>query len=562
MLGKLKSFKLKNLVTSLTISAIISTLIVGVFGYFNMRTLNKQVEEMYSSYLIPVADIGNIRSNFYQIKAIDIESSISHSNDLPAQIKPYRDNIDKCLSDLEKIKMDNQEIKDISDFKSGYKFFSELWDNGIVNASTEVLNQIEGEENKIETSLKNLQTNSEELALKNKELCAATYRASEKLMLIIFAVSLAIFTIIAYIIILVINKSSKEMVTTLQQVAEGDFTVKLNGNEKNEFGLMNSALEKTILNISDMVKGVKDTASNINVQAETLSSVSEEMSASSKNVTSSVQEVSKSNESQSGELLDINSELKEFNNKIQSIVNAIKAIDANSRSINTMANESDQKLGVLIESVNDLSVAFRNFTAKINTLGVKIGKINDITNYINNISEQTNLLALNAAIEAARAGEQGRGFSIVAEEIRKLAEESKGSTENINKLTADIENDTSEIITMTNSMNNKLIDQSNVITTSLDSFKQIISAVELIILEINEVTTSVSDLDEQKNNITEKVSNTSSLAEEISAASEEVAATSEELSNSTIEVAKSASILSSATEEMISCVNRFRLQES
>jgi methyl-accepting chemotaxis protein len=561
MLGKLKKFKLKNLVTALTISAIISTFIVGVFGFFNMQALNTQVSDMYSSYLIPVADIGDIRTNFYQIKALDIQSTLEHANDLASQIKPNRDSIDKYLSDLKKTKTDAQETKDIKDFELSYKFFSALWDTGFANASPEVIQQIQGEENKLEASLKDLQTHSEELALKDKEICAAAYSASERLMIIVFALSIAIFTVIAYIIILVINKSSKEMITTLQQISEGDFSVELNNNNENEFGLMNSALGKAVLNISDMIKSVKGTASNINMQAETLSAVSEEMASSSENVTASIQEVSKSNELQSGDLFDINSKLSEFSNRIENIVNSIKAIDVNSKNINRMANESDEKLGPLMEALNDLIISFQDFTGKMNTLGIKLGKINDITSYINNISEQTNLLALNAAIEAARAGEQGRGFSVVAEEIRKLAEESKGSIQNISQITADIKKDTSELITGTNLMNDNLIQQSTVIATSLSSFKEIISAVEIIIPEINGVTTAVSDLDVEKNEITRKVSSTSSLAEEISASSEEMLASSEELSSSSSEVAKSASILNDVTEEMIAHVNRFKLHE-
>ncbi|MDQ7096640.1 methyl-accepting chemotaxis protein [Desulfosporosinus sp. PR] len=563
MINQLKKIKLKNLVTSLAVAAIISTLLVGAFGYFNMKALDSQINEMYSEYLIPIADIGNIRTNFWQIKIESLSSEISKSNDLAAKIKPYRDNINKYLADFAKTKMDERETKDFNDVTTALNYFSNnIWDNADTNNLTLDMTKITEQENKIETSLSDLQTYEEQLALNDKEICATANSASEKLLLIIFVLALAIFTVIAYIIILVINKSSKEIITNLQQIAAGDLTVKLTSNDKNEFGLMNSSLEKTILNVSDMIKSVKDAANSVNAQTKNLLAVSEEVATSSENVTLSVREVTKSNESQSEELIEISSKLQEFAKRLQTIVKAIKAIDLNSQTINSMANQSDVKLEFLIASLTELINSFRAFTGKMNTLGVKLRKINDITNYINSISEQTNLLALNAAIEAARAGAQGKGFSVVAEEIRKLAEQSKEATNNITGLTSDIENDTSEIITMTNTMNHKLVEQSNEMATSLDSFKQIITAVELIIPEINGVTMSVSDLDEEKEKITEKVSNTAVLAEEVSAASEEIAATSEVLSTSTNEVANSASILNRSTEEMMSSVNRFRLMES
>lgn len=75
--------------------------------------------------------------------------------------------------------------------------------------------------------------------------------------------------------------------------------------------------------------------------------------------------------------------------------------------------------------------AFKDFTTRFNALGINLNKVNEITVLINAVSDQTNLLALNAAIEAARAGEAGRGFSIVADEIRKLAEEMSASSQEI-----------------------------------------------------------------------------------------------------------------------------------
>lgn len=162
---KLREFKIKNLVISLTISAILSTLIVGFLGYFNMRGLNKQVGEMYSEYLISVADIGNIRTNFFQIKSEDFVANHIHTNDFLTKIKPYRDNIDKYLKEYEKTKLDEQETKYINDIKSSYDFFTKLWDSPTTDINAESASQIQTQETKIETSLTALQAYEENIAL-------------------------------------------------------------------------------------------------------------------------------------------------------------------------------------------------------------------------------------------------------------------------------------------------------------------------------------------------------------------------------------------------------------
>jgi methyl-accepting chemotaxis protein len=115
-----------------------------------------------------------------------------------------------------------------------------------------------------------------------------------------------------------------------------------------------------------------------------------------------------------------------------------------------MAKISNDKMTQLVTSINSIGSAFKDVSNKISELGMSVNKINEITALINSIADQTNLLALNAAIEAARAGEAGKGFAVVADEIRKLAEQSKNSSGEIDNLITLILSETKEVISTTN----------------------------------------------------------------------------------------------------------------
>ena len=280
---------------------------------------------------------------------------------------------------------------------------------------------------------------------------------------------------------------------------------------------------------------------------------------SSQNVAEAINEIAKGTGSQSEDLINVTEILNEFSDKLSGMVSEIQVVDSNSREISLMANESSSEMNELNQSVTKVSDSFKTFNGKIIGLGKDINEINEITNIINNIAEQTNLLALNAAIEAARAGEAGRGFSVVADEIRKLAEQSKVSSENISRLINEISKNTDVIVQDSVEMDNELINQVNIIDSSITSFKKIIEAVNEVIPKIETVKNSAEDIDKDKNTILDRVDGVSSVALEVSASSEEIAASSEEMNASTEEVAAAAQILSNMTNEMIEEVNKFKV---
>lgn len=328
---------------------------------------------------------------------------------------------------------------------------------------------------------------------------------------------------------------------------------------KDEVGDMTSSMGTMQDSLRQMINRIKDNSSNINMQSENLSSVAEEISSSSQNVAEAINQIAQGTGTQSEDLINVTEILNEFSNKLSGMVSEIKVVDSNSREISLMANESNSEMNKLNQSVTKVSEAFKTFNSKITGLAKDINEINEITNIINNIAGQTNLLALNAAIEAARAGESGRGFSVVADEIRKLAEQSKVSSESISKLINEISKNTDVIVQDSVEMDDELINQVNIINSSITSFRKIIESVNEVIPKIETVKNSAEDIDRDKNIILTRVDGVSAVSLEVSASSEEIAASAEEMTAATQEVAAAAQILSSMTNEMINEVNKFKI---
>jgi methyl-accepting chemotaxis protein len=365
-----------------------------------------------------------------------------------------------------------------------------------------------------------------------------------------------------YMIANSISKGIKSTSKHLNLLANGNLSEEISPKylkSKDEVGVMTNSMKVMQDAFRKMINQIKESSSNINMQSENLSSVSEEISSSSQNVAEAINEIAQGTGSQAEDLINATEILNEFSNKLSGMVSEIQTVDSNSREINLMANDSSVEMNKLNQSVRKVSHSFKAFNGKIIGLGRDVDEINEITNIINNIADQTNLLALNAAIEAARAGEAGRGFSVVADEIRKLAEQSKISSENISRLISEISKSTDVIVQDSVEMDGELINQGNIIDSSITSFRKIIEAVNEVIPKIQTVKNSAEDIDKDKNTILAKVDGVSAVSLEVSASSEEIAASSEEMTAATEEVAAAAQILSTMTNEMMEEVNKFKI---
>jgi methyl-accepting chemotaxis protein len=294
------------------------------------------------------------------------------------------------------------------------------------------------------------------------------YNTVQTMLFTVVISSIVIAMILAFVYANSIANVFTRIKNDMSKVGQGDLNITFARNVgTNELGQLQHAFKIMVNSIQSLVGTILTNSQTISATAQQLASSSQQVNASTQQVSSGVQEIASGGENLAKQAADASKNTQELS--------AVAAKGGESAKV------AENKMVSLASAVNESSMS-------VQTLGDKSQEIVKIVDTINSIASQTNLLALNAAIEAARAGEAGRGFAVVADEVRKLAEESQNATKDIEQLINEIKNSTEEAVASMDAGKNEVQEGSTVVGEALRSLDEIGNKVKTIESSIESVS--------------------------------------------------------------------------
>jgi methyl-accepting chemotaxis protein len=358
-----------------------------------------------------------------------------------------------------------------------------------------------------------------------------TNEAAELEMIVALAVSLISAAIIAFITTRSIIVPLGQAVRVNRKIADGDLSVSVTVDRKDEIGELNESAKLMVDNLRKIFNHLSDTAAQVATASTQLHATADQLATASEEVAT-----------QSGAVATAGEEMSATSGDIAQ--NCNQAAEG-SRLADTVATEGSEVVRRTVEVMERIAQKVQSSARTIEGLGARSDQIGEIVGTIEDIADQTNLLALNAAIEAARAGEQGRGFAVVADEVRALAERTTKATKEIGDMIRNIQNETKGAVAIMEEGVREVETGTVEAGKSGAALQEILDQIHAVTMQVNQIATAAE----------EQTATTSEISHSILQMSEIVQQTAHGAQDSS----EAASGLAKLAEELKGIVGQFKL---
>lgn len=411
-----------------------------------------------------------------------------------------------------------------------------------------------------ETLLEQLRTKVE----RQRELAILLEKKDQRNTLFILFSAMAIIIIVGVSLLTMTTRSIKKPLNRIieygREISDGNLYIQeLEYHANNEIGSISESLNVMRNSLRDMIQNIAVVAEAVNAQSEELNQSANEVKEGSVQVASTMQQIASGSDSQASMARQIATDMDQFTSKMKLANDEGNKIVNVSEDVLNLAHHGIKQMNLSVEKMDVINKIVKDSVDKVSHLSEQSQTISKLVDIIQAIAEQTNLLALNAAIEAARAGEQGKGFAVVADEVRKLAEQVSQSVTDITRIVTNVQKDTEDVVASLETGYEHVNDGVVQIKQTGRNFEEINQAVINISELFNGVSQNLRDMMGNTESINHAISNIALISQESATGIEQTSASVQQTTASMEYITESAKDLSNLAVKLNVQVNRLKL---
>jgi methyl-accepting chemotaxis protein len=550
---------------------IVFMILVGYTGYNGISIVHEHLDEVLSEHVVAADSVMEMDLSLWMARDAGASYALGETaakDDFVAATEEFDEHA-KSLSTLNLNAEEKQDLDHIvalrNEFEiAGLTFFKTVDEAGMSETDIRVANAMENYDAagvKLSAALTEFEEmQAVEMGQAEVESNAA-YTGAVKSIIAIIVISAISGLIVGVTISRSITTRLNSLVSVSDKISNGDLTTKVIDTSKDEIGQLSGSIGIMVSSLKSLVGEVKESSKTLSFTSQEMAASSEEISASTAQISTAISQISEGALMQSSKIEDVSETISDMSISVQDIATNSQKAAENAVESNELIQSLGDVAHELIFKMDHIKSSSDESSGMIDELNEKSSKIGEIVSFITQIADQTNLLALNAAIEAARAGEHGRGFAVVADEVRKLAEESATAAKQISGLIEEMQEGTGNAVI---SMKKGGVEVAN----GAESLEKAVSLVEKVVESGKQITEMVSDIaaasEEQAASIEEttaSIEEVSAVAEQSAAGTQETMASVEEQTASMEGLAHSSQSLSEMAEKLLAVVSKFKLEE-